>query len=287
MSEIDNQIENEIDSVEAADAALESISQNDNGPIRDEAQAAPTPQTVDEWELTVGGKPIKAKRDQVLQWAQMGYDAPNKIRSLTKEIESWKQKESRFSEIEKKYGEIDKYVREKPDFWNHVLQSWEQRNQSLQDTSNPIAQVVSQLQSEVQNLVQYKNQVEERQSQVRAQQEDQAYMQEFEKTKSAYPDIDFVTPDDEGKTLEYKVLEFAEKRKIGDFDTAFKAFYHDELMKRAESRAKENLSKEKIKNTKLGILGTSQTPTKRPSGDHRGKSWNELAEEALQEHGLR
>jgi hypothetical protein len=287
MPEIDSD-NLEINSVEDADAALEAIERPSNSPIQDSAQA---PAIADEFELTVGGKSIKAKRDQVLQWAQMGYDAPNKIRTLTQDLDGWKKKyseaEPKWKSMEAKYGEIDKFVQEKPDFWDHVVQSYQQRNQALSDQSNPLAQTVSQLQAQVQSLVQYKDQVEKQQSQMRVQQEDQAYTQTLEGIQKQYPDFDFVTPNAEGKSLEYEILEFAQQRGIKDFEVAFKAFKHDDLIKRAESRAKEYLTKEKQKNTKLGVLGITPTPTKRVSSDHRGKSWNQLSEEVMDELNLR
>lgn len=284
---LDNEIENSgvIENEAQADELLESIERPSHETIQDEQpQSQPV---VDEFELTVGGKAIKAKRDQVLQWAQMGYDAPNKIRALTKEIESWKQKEPQYKQLQEKYGPVDEYVKQNPQFWDHVLKSYEQRNQLLQDASNPMASMVSELQKQVQDLVQYKNQIEERQSQARMAQEDQAYMQGFEELKKSYPDIDFVTPDEEGKSLEYKILEHAQNEGIKNFKTAFRDYYHDELVKRSEAKAKENLTKEKQKNTKLGILGITNAPTKRASSDHRNKSYDDLAAEALAELGIR
>lgn len=285
MPEIENENLGAIENEEQADALLESIEAPSDAPIQDEKPQAP--QVVDEFELTVGGKAIKAKRDQVLQWAQMGYDAPNKIRGLTKEIETWKQKENQFKEIESKYGDVDKYVRQNPQFWDHVLKSYEQRNQLLQDTSNPMASVIQQLQTQVQDLVQKNQAFENERSQAQIKQEDQAYSQTMEEIQKAYPDIDFVTPDAEGKSLEYKVLEYAQNEGIRNFKTAFRDFYHDELVKRSESRAKEDLAKQKQKNTKLGILGIAPTPTKKTSSDHRGKSYDDLASEALEELGIR
>lgn len=286
--EIENQNLETIESEEQADALLESIERPDHAPIQDEQQQQ---QAIDEFELTVGGKQIKAKRDQVMQWAQMGYEAPNKIRKLTQDLEGWKtkwtQEEPKWKQLQEKYGPVDEYVRQNPQFWDHVMQSYEQRNQLMNDQANPMAPMLQQLQQQVQDLIQYKNQVEERQSQARMAQEDQAYQQTFEEMRKAYPDIDFITPDDEGKTLEYKVLEYAQKEGIRNFKTAFRDFYHDELVKRSESKAKESLSKEKQKNTKLGILGITPTPTKRVSSDHKGKSWNELANEALEEFNIK
>lgn len=281
--EIENENLDSIETEEQADALLENIDAPESGPIQEEQPQA----TPDEWELTVGGKQIKAKRDQIMQWAQMGYDAPNKIRKFTQELEGWKQKEAQFKEWHEKYGPVDEYVRQNPQFWDHVTQSWQNRNQLLNDQSNPLASMVQQLQAQVQDLVQYKSQIEEQRTQAQMQQEDQAYQQTFEDIRKQYPDIDFVTPDDEGKSLEYKVLEHAQNEGIKNFKTAFRDFYHDELVKRSESKAKESVSKEKVKNTKLGILGVTPTPTKRASNDHKGKSWHELADEVKDELKLR
>lgn len=286
-----DQIDNENlapETTEQADALLESIEQPDQGPIQD---AQPQQQAIDEFELTVGGKAIKAKRDQVMQWAQQGYSAPGKISQLTRDLENWKKKytesEPKWNQMQEKYGAVDEYVRQNPQFWDHVVKQYEQRNQVLQDQTNPLAGMVGDLQRQVQDLIQYKNQVEENQQKYRATQEDQAYMQGFEELKKSYPDVDFVTPDQDGKTLEYKVLEYANAEGIRNFKTAFRDFYHDELLKRSEVKAKESLAKEKQKNTKLGILGVTPTPTKRTeTGNVRNKSYDDLVTEALQELGI-
>src|SRR5688572_6758253 len=113
MDDIENENLGSVENEEQADALLEAVERPDHAPIEDSKPQ--TPVAIDEFDITVGGKQIKAKRDQLIQWAQMGYDAPNKIRTLTKEIETWKSKygesEPKWKEIETKYGEIDGYVR--------------------------------------------------------------------------------------------------------------------------------------------------------------------------------
>ncbi len=280
--------ENYIETEEQADSLLESVENSDSSPIQDAQPPAP----VDEFELTVGGKQIKAKRDQLMQWAQQGYSAPGKISQLTKEIEAhkkWRSEfEPKYSEYQKKYDPVDEYVKQNPQFWDHVLKSYEQRNQVLGDQNNPLAPIVTDLQRQVQELIQHKNQFEETQAKTRATQEDQEYNQGLSQFKKDYPDIDFDTPDEEGKSLEYKVLEHAQNEGIKNFKTAFRDFYHDELLKREASKAKENLTREKQKNTKLGILGVTPMPTKgRSTKSIRESSYDDLANEALQEFGIR
>ena len=267
-----------------ADALLDQVQDTDSQTI---TEAAPAPAaTVDEYKFTVGGKEISAKRDQLIRWAQQGYDAPNKIGTLTKQLEGWKQKESNFKTMQEKYGPIDEYVRQNPKFWDHVVQQFQQKDQLLNDPSNPLAQTVSQLQSQMQDLVQYKNQVEQQRQAAQMQQEDTKYQEELSEIRKSYPTVDFNTPDENGKSLEYKVLEYANANGIKKFTTAFRDLHHDELKRMYEEGAKEKVSKERQKNTKLGILGVTPTPTRRTSEDVKGKSYNDLASEALAELGL-
>lgn len=289
MSEIDNQNLDVIDSAEKADELLSSIEAPSEGILDKAPDAAQTP--VEEWELTVGGKQIKAKRDQIMQWAQQGYTAPGKIAQYTRELEQlkkqWADNEPKYKEMDTKYGPIDQYVRQNPQFWDHVQRSYEQRNQLMQDPANPMAGMLTELQTQVQTLLQHKQQAEEQQKNLQMQQEDKAYMGTLEQVKKAYPTVDFDSPDESGKSLEYKVIEYAQQEGIKNFKTAFRDFYHDELLKISESKAKESLIKDKQKNTKLGILGITPAPTKRVTSDHKGKSYDDLAQEALEELGIR
>ena len=290
MDDIENQnLENtQVDSVESADALLEQIEAPSHSPIQD----TPAPQAqIEEWDLTVGGKQIKAKRDQVMQWAQQGYSAPHKIGALTKEIESWKQKysqlEPEYKTYKEKYAPIDEFVKQKPEFWDHVLKQWEQRENLLNDQANPLAREVNELRTQLQELYKYKDVLESERTNTRITQEDQAYHSALGELKKQYADVDFDTPAEDGTNLEYRILAHARDKGIRDLDTAFKSYYHDELISRAQAKAKEELTKNKMKNTKLGIVGTSPTPAKRAQSDHRNKSYDDLAAEALDELGIK
>jgi len=57
-------------------------------------------------------------------------------------------------------------------------------------------------------------------------------------------------------------------------------------MKLNESSVKENFTKERAKNSKLGILGETAQPTKRAAIDVKGKSWNQLANDLIEEMNL-
>ena len=55
--------------------------------------------------------------------------------------------------------------------------------------------------------------------------EDDAYKAEFVAVQKRYPALDFMTKDASGKTLEYKILEYAQEKGIKTFTPAFEAYY--------------------------------------------------------------
>lgn len=276
-----------IESEEQADELLASIEEpKDESSVepgaKPQAETSPAEQAaIDEFALTVGGKEIKAKRDQVLKWAQMGYDAPNRIGELNKKLEAYAQKEAQLKELEEKFGPVDKYVRENPQFWDLVQNQYQQQLSQVQ--ANP---QLNALMQKVGELESYKNEAEQRRQEFVRAQEDQAYQSELENLKKMYPKIDLHSPDESGKSLEYKVLEYARDNGIKKLTTAFKDFYFDELVKLKEEEAKEKVVQDKQSKSKLGILGISPTPTKRVSSDVKGKSYNDLEREALEELGI-
>jgi hypothetical protein len=238
---------------------------------------------VQEFEFTHGGKQIKAPIDNILKWASQGYDAPNRIGELSKTLEEYKQKESQFKDIEGRYEAVDKYAKENPQWWDHVTKSYQERLAEAQQSTDPKFDAI---QKELEEIKNFKLQLEQDRQSEQMKREDEVYQNELQALSKAYPKIDFSSPGPDGKSLEYKVLQHARDNGIKKFTTAFRDFYHDELMKLQAESAKESVIKERQKNMKVGLLGESFAPTKRVSNDVRGKSYADLEKEALAELGL-
>lgn len=242
------------------------------------------------WTFKHSDKDIKVDwmkdRQKIEKWAMQGYDAPTKIGTLNQELEKWKAKDASYKSLDTKYGEIDSYVRENPKFWDHVLESYQSRAQALSDQSNPLTGEISGLKKQLEEAMSYINQDKESKAQLRQQQEDGEYSKELDEIKKVYPKIDFATPDEDGKSLEYKVLEHAQKMGIQRFTTAFRDFYHDELKKIYAEEAKESVSKAAMKNTKLGLLGQTEAPITKRSDVVKGKSYNDLERAIIEQYQL-
>lgn len=274
---------------EEADAILNDISgtESEIDEISDkkEHESAQAPIDI---AFTVGGKEIKldlAKdRDKLIRWAQQGYEAPNKISELNKALEGYKTKETQFQDWQKRYGPVDEYVRQNPQWWDYVQQQYEQLQQARQeDPNSPIVQALAQRLEKLEGVATTYQQQEMQRQAIR---EDQVLNEEIQSIQKQYPKIDFSTPGPDGKSLEYKVLEFAQAKGIREFTTAFKAFHHDELVKLAAEEAKEKLISDKQSRSKLGILGISSTPKRAISDSVKGKTYDDLYKETLSELGL-
>jgi hypothetical protein len=74
---------------------------------------------------------------------------------------------------------------------------------------------------------------------------------------------------------------------IGSFRAAANDFLHEEFVKRAEQKAKEETGKEIKKAAKLGLGPITDKPTKKVERvqNVRSKSWDDIEAEALNELG--
>lgn len=273
---------------ELSDEQMDSlVGETSSQPSRDiqmkgEAQAA-TPQ---EYSLKVGGKEIKAPLDKIMQWAQMGYEYPQKAKEfnqLKSKFDGMTQKEQELTEREQKfkpYLEIDQYAAQNPDWWNQVQEAYKQKLAGAQ--SNP---EIQQLKQELQEIKEFKNEILNEKKNQKVSEEDKKLATDVESIRKTFPNLDFDSPDENGMSLEMRVLEHADKNGLPNFRAAFRDLMHEDLISRAREEGKLLVSKEVQKRTKLGILGESSKPTKglKVAENVKDKSYEELMREALAE----
>ncbi len=283
-------MESEVVSTEMSDQDM-NAALGESGPSRDiPLESAPAP-VAQEFELTVNGKQIKANAEQVKQWAQMGYNYPQKAGELNQRQQEFeKQKleyETKFKDYETKYSPykaIDEYAAKNPDWWKQTQEAY---NQKAQASGLPpeISQLKEELMKELSPVKEFmQNSQAEKQAQ-KAEQEDKQLTSEIESIRKTYTNIDFDTPDGEGKSLEMKVLEHAMQNDMKSFRVAFRDFYHDQLVGKAKEEGKEIVSKTIQQKSKLGILGETSKPTQglKMAENVRNKTYEQLAQEAIAE----
>lgn len=288
----------EVEKTELSDEQIDKLvdssekSSNRDVPMTAKEAEPKEPQVKEEtiYEFNHNGKPIKATRDELVKWAQQGYDYPQKMQLLN---QTKAQMEKHFQEWESKwtpYKQIDEWAAKNPDQWKALEQSWRsgqynpaatQSNQN--DPYAPKFQSLEQKLAQIEQFTQTQMAKEQTENQKRL---DEKLDQDVKSIREQYKDLDWSNLDETGKTLEQKVLEHASQNGIANFKTAFRDFYHDQLIERAGAQAKLNISKGIQSQTKLGVLGTSPTSQKRgltETKDPRKQSYEELAKEGLAE----
>lgn len=247
-------------------------------------------QSAAELAFTWNGKQIKAPLNdpRVTQWVSQGYDYAQKMQAFRQQQSEFEQKQRLISDLESKYKPLEEYYSKNPDRWAYINEQYEALQNGL-DPADPVSQKLqSILESKLKPYDQFIQQLQARELQHQQQTEDQALDTEIQSIRDNYKDLDWGSVDAEGKNLEYRVLEHANKIGTTSFRAAFRDFYHDQLVKLSEEKAKESVVKERQKQTKLGLLGQSSTPKKgvTHAEDIKNKSYDDLIAEAIEEFGL-
>lgn len=252
--------------------------------------------TQQEFILNVRGEQIKVPYNdpRVQQWLQQGRDYSQRMEQFNKERQEWEQKAKIAEQYQKTYGEIDEWARNNPDQWQLLQQTYQERlNQGLgqqqtQQTNDPYAQKMTHLEKEVGQMSQAMRELLKERQEALAKQEDLKLDQEIQSFREKYPKLDWQSPDEGGRSLEYQVLHHMKQHGLKNFGTAFKDLMHDQLVKLEVEKYKEAQAKEQQKRTRLGLLGEGPTPKKGISEvrDLKSKSWEDIHRETLEELGI-
>ncbi len=250
--------------------------------------------------FTANGKEVVADDPEKLKkWASMGYNYGQHISDFKKEQETFNTRQQEFDSKYALYEKIDKAAADNPKWWDHVQNSFNQMGQDSplaqtpekgeQSEVNPEIQAIKEeFGKELQDLRTFKDEMLAKQNAHKMEQEDRALKEEIQSIRDVHSDLDWTTPNEDGKTLEYRVLEHAQNKNIDSFEIAFKHLMHDELINRARQASLDTARKEIQRNHKLGLLGETPEPLKKVIGDSdpKSSSWEDLENEALKEFGL-
>ena len=236
------------------------------------------------FKFTARGKEIEADEGQIIKYAQQGYDYAQSMNQLKLQND----------ELEKKYGlykQVDDYATKNPEWWNKVNNSFQSKDQPVQQASmlnEKIDPAIDELKKQVSELSNFQQEILSERKKHQVEQEDKMLIDEIKSIRTNHSNLDWDSVDANGKSLELKVLEHAQQNKISSFKTAFRDFYHDELVKLAEQKGRELVGKDIQKRTKLGLLGETPTPLKRvqEASNPRRKTYDDLMSEALEELGI-
>lgn len=212
----------------------------------------------------------------------MGRDYNHLMEGFNKEKSTWETQRKEYDQKFSRYKEVDEFVKTNPDWWSHVEQSWNSREKPAVDAN------IKPLLEELNGLKSAFSEIQQERQQIKYKAEDEKLAQDIQGIRKQYADLPWDSPDETGRTLEYRVIEHANKNGIPTFKAAFLDLNHDLLEKRWESRGREAVVKDTQKKTKLGLLGETQAPTKglKSAQGVKGRSYDDLTREALEELGI-
>lgn len=256
----------------------------------------------EEYEFVHNGKPVKGTRDQIIKWAQMGYDRPQFAQKLNQEKLKWEQEKSQFEQVKQKYTpyqQIDEWASKNPTQWQQLEALWkqgvanphgfsQQPSQSAQIPQDlqPYLSKIQSLETQLQQLAPTVQQMVEKEQLFQQKEEDSKLHQEIQSIRESHKDLDWNTIDGNGKSLETRVLEHAQANGISKFGPAFRDLLHDELISRAQAQAKLGVARGIQTRTKLGVLGESPTSQKGMASnirDIRNTTYNDIEGEIREE----
>lgn len=286
------------------------VARNSERPMsaKDAEPTKESPSPKEDYEFVHNGKPVKGTREQILKWAQMGYDRPQVMNKINEEKKKWDQEKAQFEQLRQKftpYQQIDEWAVKNPTQWQKIQELYGQAQQNpnaFQQQGNyqgqpsqnglispefqPYISKIQSLEQQLSQIIPHVQQFNEWRTNTTQKEEDTKLETEIQSIRDQHKDLDWASIDENGKSLEMKVLEHAQTTGIPTFRAALRDLLHDDLMNRAQAQAKQSVAKGIQTRTKLGVLGESPTPQKgRESNirDIRNTSYEEIERDIREE----
>lgn len=272
------------------DASLDQIMNDAQGSTVDPAEivenpaaaADPADPMLAEYEYKASGQTVKESLGQIIKRASQGYHYAQQMAEHNKNVEAFDAREKEWAPKFKTYEAVDKWAQENPQQWEATQKSF--ANQNISNELDPnVQQALAPLHEQMGTINKFIQDFNTNQQMQQSSADDAALTKDVDAIKEQYKDLDWATLNEQGKSLEAQVLEHAEQTGIPSFRAAFSDLYLPKLLSRERERGKDQAAKNIQRVTKMGILGTSPTPTQQTKVNHSNLNYNELEQLALAE----
>ena len=290
------------------------------------AETQTTQQAIEELLFEAGGRQFKVPANAELSlkhagqmvrkpvssiingWRQVG-DYNQKLAEIDKRNKEF---DSRQTELDK-YAQLQKWSEDNPDLFNWVWSNYENRDKlGLQHqlgmvgqpqgteqkpgsaTISPqVLEVLNSMKQELGGLREWKSSWEKQQEEAQTEQDIQLIDEqigEFQKyldSNFAQAGIKLDSVDEDGLSLQAKIIKYGIDAKLPDFDTAALKYLKDTLVKTAQQQGSSNAVKNIQAQTRNGVIARSNKPFSdgqelRPD-NVQNKGYDQLGSEAKQE----
>lgn len=238
---------------------------------------------------TAMGKEVEEDLATVLKRAGSGYhyaQLKNDINQQQQQYETeYKPQISEAQRLKEKYSKFEDYAEQNPEWYEHLSSSWENRHTFNQapgedpQVTNMQAMFKEMLEEKFSPVNEFMQSQKMQQQHAANDKEFDSQFQTVQKTREQFPQIDFDRSDPEtGKTVEFEVLEYMSKSGIKDFNAAFKALKHDEILKSEKENFRLSQEKAEVERKKNGIQGERIIPKTVRQQDIQGLNMDQLME---------
>lgn len=217
----------------------------------------PEPQ---EFSFNADGRDIRVPLNdpRIKQWAAMGYSAPTRMGQLNQQIQKYESQVKEYDSKYKPFMEMDEWSRKNPEAWQRLDGLWREQLSGMSPQQQ--AQIPPEVKQKLDAVAEKVEAFEQEKIEQRNIRADQSLDQEIGSIRKTYPNLDLTTPDKNGNSLEYKVLQHGIQNGIPNFTASFRDYCHDQLVKLAEDRGREGAGKSLSRAKNLGLQGRSPAP---------------------------
>jgi hypothetical protein len=279
-----------MDSAYEPEAPLSAPNENDiAADSSQDSQSEPQVEQVgDKFVLNYKGKEIELDPDKARNYAQKGYDYEKKMRDFKVQKKLYEQE---LEQEKSKYGElaeINEFAKQNPAFEQLIQREWA-KIQSGQQLEVAPEDKVTLLESRL-NQVLDKLESQEKQLTMRQQAEMEAAQETaIESYKGKYSDFDWDSKDENGATLEDRIMQQMIDKGVKDFEIMADHVLKTELLAKQQMEAKRQIGKQIQHSNKHGlgrVTSKSQQQKTETAKNIRSKSYDDLVAEGLAELGI-
>jgi hypothetical protein len=242
-----------------------------------QAQASTDDFNPQQWTLKFRGKDITPKdRQHLVNLAQQGYSYSQRAEELKRREEELTSQAAQYD----KYKQLAEAFQANPQLQQRIMQMYSETQQEQGKDNKQSGQELAALQPYLQKV----ETLEQRLQAYDQKAADDELKAEFDKLVSSHEE-DWETPNEEGHTLRWEILNHAHKNNFYSLESAYRDFMWDTVQNRTKADTLKKQAEVRRKQAKEGVVASKVTQSPPPSSggpNFRGMSYDQIANHVLQ-----
>ena len=230
---------------------------------------------------------VPQSQDQLKTWASQGYGYSQRVAEL-------KTREDQINQLEQELGPYKKLTEafdSNPDFKQKIMKLYQDTvsglataqatgdQQGVQDNNAILQQVQNMLGPIQQKAAQF----DQFQEQLSIQRADESLAKEQDAIKSKHRDHDWVTEDEGGHTLMWRILKTAYDKGLTDIEDAYRLYMYDNVAEKSKADTLRQEAQRIQDERSRGIVSNGHVNQRMSGPNVSSMNWNQVAEAAISE----